>query len=106
MVIKSGIQMNIAFGAGEGAILCPGLSETSLHRLAHGLRTVSEQTAEATQLLGQAEATQFLGQTPFRAPDIRATSLPEERCLPGRALSEQVREQSWVLDSSESSLHR
>jgi hypothetical protein len=39
-------------------------------------------TTETTQLLGQAEVTQLLGQTPFRAPNIRAPSLPEERCLP------------------------
>ena len=39
---------------------------------------VSELTAEATQLLGQAEATQLLGQTPFQAPDIRVPSPPEE----------------------------
>jgi len=43
---------------------------------------VSEQTAEATQLLGQAL---------FPAPDIWAPSQPEERCPPGRALLEQVR---------------
>jgi hypothetical protein len=52
---------------------------------------VSEKTAEAKQLLRQAEATQLLGQTPFQTLDIRATSLPEERCPHGRALSEQVR---------------
>ena len=42
-------------------------------------------TTEATQLLGHAEATQLLGHSPFRAPDIRAPSLPEERywLLPG-----------------------
>ena len=34
----------------------------------------------ATQILGQAEATQLLGHTPFWASDIRAPSLPEERC--------------------------
>ena len=43
-----------------------------------------------TKFLGQAEATEFLGQTPFWAPDIWATSLPEERCPPGNALLEQV----------------
>ena len=32
--------------------------------------------------MGQAAATQLLRQTPFWAPDIRAPSLPEERCLP------------------------
>jgi hypothetical protein len=41
-------------------------------------------TTEATELLGQAEAIQLLGQTPFRAPDIRAPSLPEQRCQPDR----------------------
>jgi hypothetical protein len=34
---------------------------------------------EATQFLGLAEVTQLLGQTPFWAPDIRASSLPEDR---------------------------
>jgi hypothetical protein len=34
------------------------------------------------QLLGQAEATELLRQTPFQASDIRAPSLPEERCPP------------------------
>ena len=43
----------------------PGPLETSLHRSAHRLRRVSKQTAEETQLLGQAEVTQFLGQTPI-----------------------------------------
>ena len=38
-------------------------------------------TTEVTQLLGKAEGTQLLGQTPFRAPDIQAPSLTEERCL-------------------------
>jgi hypothetical protein len=56
-----------------------GPLETSLHRSAHRLRMVSKQTAESTQLLGQ---------IPFQAPDIRAFPPPEERCLPGRALSE------------------
>jgi hypothetical protein len=74
----------------------PGPSKTSLHRSAHRLRRVSEQTAEATQLLGQAEATQLLGQTSLWAPDIRELSPPEERCPHGRALPEQVREPSWV----------
>ena len=50
--------------------------------------------------LGQAEVTQLLGQTPFRAPDIRGPSLPEERYLPGRTLLEQVREPPWVPDPS------
>ena len=45
------------------------------------------QTTEATQLLRQAEMTELLGQTPFQAPDIRAPSPPEERCLIGRALT-------------------
>ena len=63
-------------------------------------------TTEATQLLGQEEATQLLGQTPFQAPDIWAPSPPEERCSPRRALSEQVREPSWVLGPSDTSLCR
>jgi hypothetical protein len=64
------------------------------------------QTTEATQLLGQAEATQLLGQTPFQAPDIRAPSPPGKRHMPGRALLEQVREPSCILDPSEISLRR
>ena len=44
-----------------------------------GLQRVSKQTAEATQLLGQAEATQLLGQAMFWTPDIWAPFLPEER---------------------------
>ena len=44
-------------------------------------------STEATQLLGQAEGTQLLGQTLFKALDIQAPSLPEERCLPRRALT-------------------
>ena len=67
---------------------------------------MSERTAEVTQLLRQAGATQLLGETLFQAPDIRAPFPPEERYLPRRALSEQVREPSWVLDPSETSLHR
>ena len=51
---------------------------------------VKVRTTEVTKFLGQAEATEFLGQTPFWAPDIWATSLPEERCPPGNALLEQV----------------
>jgi hypothetical protein len=78
--------------------------ETSLHRSAHILRRVSERTAEATQLLGQAEVTQLLGQTLFLDPDIWAPSPPEERCPPVRALPEQVREPSCVPDPSENSL--
>ena len=39
---------------------------------------LSEQSAEAMQLLGQ---------TPFQVLDIWASSLSEERCLPGRALT-------------------
>ena len=38
------------------------------------------------------EATQLLGQTPFWGPDIQASSPPEDRCPPGKALSEQVGE--------------
>ena len=63
-------------------------------------------TIEATQFLVQAEATQLLGQNQFQAPDIREPSLPEERCPPGRAQPEQVREPSWFPDPSETSLHR
>jgi hypothetical protein len=44
-------------------------------------------TAEAIQLLGQEKATQLLGQTQFWTPDIWAPSLPEEKWLPGRALT-------------------
>jgi hypothetical protein len=58
-------------------------------------------TIEVTQLLGQAEATQLLGQSPLQAPDLQATFLPEESCPPRRALPEQVREPSWVPDSSD-----
>ena len=64
-------------GAGEGAILYPRPSETSLHRSALRLQKVSEQSAEATQLLGQ---------TPFQAPDIRVPSL-RKGCPPGSALT-------------------
>jgi hypothetical protein len=48
---------------------------------------VSEETAEVTQVLGQAKATQLLGQTPFWAPDIQGHSSPEDSCLPGRTLT-------------------
>ena len=57
------------------------------------------------QLLGQAEVTQLLGQTLIWAPDIQAP-YPPEKCVPGRALLEQVREPSWVPDPSETSLCR
>ena len=54
-----------------------------LHSSAHRLWRLSEQSAEAMQLLGQ---------TPFQALDIWAPSLSEERCLPGRALIAWARE--------------
>jgi hypothetical protein len=60
--------------------LCPGpLGDESAQ--------VRAQTAEATQLLGQAEVTYLLGQTPFQAPDIQAPSPPQERYPHGRALT-------------------
>jgi hypothetical protein len=52
---------------------------------------VSKQTAEATQLLGQA---------PFQAPDIQAPSLPEERCLPGKALTARAGERAILCPGS------
>jgi hypothetical protein len=61
---------------------------------------VSEQTAEGTELLEQAEATQLLGQTSFQAPDIRAPSLPEERYLPGRALTTRAGERAILCPMS------
>ena len=64
-----------------------GPSETSLHGSAQGLLRVSKQTAEATQLLGQAEVTQLLGQALLWAADIQAPCSPKERWLPGRALT-------------------
>jgi hypothetical protein len=65
-------------------------SKTSLCRSAHRLWRVSEQTAEATQLLGQ---------TPFWDPDIQAPSPPEKRCLPLRALTTRAGERAilWRL---------
>ena len=36
---------------------------------------------------GTAEATQLMGQAPFRAPGIREPSPSEERCPPRRALT-------------------
>jgi hypothetical protein len=65
---------------------------------------MSEQTAEATQLLGQAEEIQLLGQTPFQAPDIRAPSHEGKGVHPGVLCLR--REPSWVQDPSETSLHR
>ena len=47
-----------------------GPSEFSLCRSARRLQRVSEWTVEATQLLGQ---------TSFQAPDIQATSPPQDR---------------------------
>jgi hypothetical protein len=86
--------------AGEGAIFLPGPLWTSLRRSARGLQRVSKRTVEVTQLLGWAEAIQLLGQTlptpqpppPFRAPDIQAPSLPEERWPPGRDLTSRAGE--------------
>jgi hypothetical protein len=49
---------------------------------------------------------QLLGQTTFGAPDIWAPSPPVERCMPRRALPEQVREPSWVPGPLETSLHK
>jgi hypothetical protein len=72
-------------GAGKEAILCPGsLRDQSAH--------VRVQTAEASQLLGQAEAIQLLGQALFWASEIRAPSLPKERCLPVRTLTAEAHE--------------
>jgi hypothetical protein len=74
----------------------PDPSETSLCRSARELWRVSKQTAEATQLLGQAL---------FWAADIQAPSPREERWLSGRAQPpEQVREPSCLLCPSETSL--
>jgi hypothetical protein len=56
--------------------------------------------------LSKAEVTLRLGQTPFWAPYIQAPSPPEESCPSWRAISEQVRELSWVPGPSETSLHR
>ena len=61
---------------------------------------VSKQTAEATQLLGQAEATKLLRQTLFQAPDIQASSLPEERHLPGKALTTRAGERAILCPLS------
>ena len=52
------------------------------------------------------EATLLLGQTPFWSPDLQAPFPPEERCPPGRALPEQVREPSCIPDPSETSRRR
>jgi hypothetical protein len=57
-------------------------------------------TVEATQLLGQVKATQLLGQTPFQAPDIRAPSSAEERCLPWRALATRAAERAILYPES------
>jgi hypothetical protein len=64
--------------------LCPG-----------SLRDQSAQVRVQT-----AEATQLLGQNPFQAPDIRAPSLPEERCLPGRALTARAGEEAILCPGS------
>ena len=89
-----------SYGAGEGAILGPGsLRDQSAE--------VSSQTAKDEQAdcrsyttLGQAEATQLLGQSLFQAPDIRAPSLPEERCLPKRALPTRADERVILCPAS------
>ena len=47
-----------------------------------------------------AEATLVLGKTPFWAPDIRAPSPPEERYLPGRALTARAGEGAILYPSS------
>ena len=57
-------------------------------------------STEATQLLGQAEGTQLLGQTLFKALDIQAPSLPEERCLSGRALTTRAGERAILCPMS------
>jgi hypothetical protein len=46
------------------------------------------------------EVTQLLGQTPFQSPDIRVYSLPEERCLPGRALTTRAGERTILCPVS------
>jgi hypothetical protein len=80
LIFKNEFERALTAGVGERAILCPG----SLRDQSAQVRVRS---TEATQLLGQAETTQLLGQTPFQAPDILTPSLPEERCLHGRALT-------------------
>jgi hypothetical protein len=45
-------------------------------------------------------ATELLRQAPFQAPDIRALSLPEERCLPGKALMARAGERAILCPVS------
>jgi hypothetical protein len=80
-------------GAGEGAIFCPRSFRDQSAQ-------VRVRNAEATQLLGQTEVTQLLGQTPFWAPDTRAPSPPEERCLHGRALTSKTGERAIFCPGS------
>jgi hypothetical protein len=47
-----------------------------------------------------AKATQLLGQMLLWAPDIRASSLPEERCLPGRALTARAGDRAILCPGS------
>jgi hypothetical protein len=58
------------------------------------------QTTEVTKVWEQAEATQLLGQTPFLAPDKQAPSLPEERCLPRRALTTRACDRAFLCPMS------
>jgi hypothetical protein len=82
----------LTVGAGERVILGPrSLRDKSVHVSSQSERRVSKLTAEATQLLGQ---------TLFRAPDIQALSPPEERCLPGRALTARAGERAILCPMS------
>jgi hypothetical protein len=94
------------FRAGVGAILGPrSLIDQSAQissRTAKGeLADCRNNTASGTDRSDTASVIDsFSG---ARGP---ATSLPGERYPPWRALSEQVREPSWVLDPTDTSLHR
>ena len=74
-----------------------GKMSQQLRALAPG---VSEWTAEAIQLLGQAEVTQLLGQAQFWASDIPAPSLPEERWQPRRAVTPRAGEGAMLSPRS------
>jgi hypothetical protein len=58
------------------------------------------QTTEATPLLGQTEVTQLLEQTTFQDPDIPATSFPEERYPPKRAMTTRAGERAILCPMS------
>jgi hypothetical protein len=74
---------------------------------------VSSQTAKGERAdcrsntaSGTGKSNIAFGTDPVSGSRHLAPSPPEETCSPRRALSEQVREPSWVPDPSKSSLHR